>query len=156
MLIIFTVNDQRVTHDLKQTLVSDSVVVVKAAFTFDSSWDDLHKVIVFTNSRCQKPCPVKCEGEAFDIPVQVLHPGKLCVSVVGFGDGKRKTTQAWDIQQAITVQKCGAMGGCDLLRGMVEEKKASEYDVASDAEVKDMLEEVFGKQSGDSSAKQSI
>lgn len=38
MLIIFTVNDQKVTHDLGQrTLVAGSSGVVKAAFTFDNS-----------------------------------------------------------------------------------------------------------------------
>lgn len=51
MLIIFTVKDQKVTHDLgKRTLVAESVGVVQAAFTFDNSWDGLDKVIVFSNS----------------------------------------------------------------------------------------------------------
>ena len=45
MLIIFTVNDQKVTHDLGQrTLVAGSSGVVKAAFTFDNSWDGLDSV----------------------------------------------------------------------------------------------------------------
>ena len=51
MLIIFTVNDQKVTHDLGQrTLVAGSSGVVKAAFTFDNSWDGLDVVVVFSNS----------------------------------------------------------------------------------------------------------
>ena len=51
MLIIFTVNDQKVTHDLGQrTLVAGSSGVVKAAFTFDNSWDGLDVVAVFSNS----------------------------------------------------------------------------------------------------------
>ena len=45
MLIIFTVNDQKVTHDLGQrTLVAGSSGMVKAAFTFDNSWDGLDVV----------------------------------------------------------------------------------------------------------------
>lgn len=51
MLIIFTVNDQKVTHDLGQrTLVAGSSGVVQAAFTFDNSWDGLDVVVVFSNS----------------------------------------------------------------------------------------------------------
>ena len=55
--------------------------------------------------------------EAFYIPKDVLKPGKLYVSVVGFGlDGRKKTTQKWDIMQAITVQKCGDGGDCAKYR----------------------------------------
>lgn len=119
MLIIFSVKDQKVTHDLKTPLVAGSVGVVKAVFQFDSSWDELSKVIVFSNSACDKPAPVRYVEDAIPIPPQVLSPGKLYVSCIGFAEGVRKTTQAWDVQQAITVQKCGAMGGCDILRNMV-------------------------------------
>lgn len=148
MLIIFTVKDQKVTHDLgKRTLVAESVGVVKAAFTFDNSWDGLDKVIVFSNSnkKCGSPKPIKYEDEPIDIPVEALKAGKLYVSVVGFGSGqKRLTTRAWDIQQAITVQECGAMGGCDLLRNMASGGAISDSDVATDDEVNDMLDNVFG------------
>ena len=40
MLIIFSVNDQKITHDLKGQLVAGSVDIVQAAFKFDSSWDE--------------------------------------------------------------------------------------------------------------------
>ena len=117
MLIIFSVNDQKITHDLKGQLVAGSVDIVQAAFKFDSSWDELDKIVVFTSSACPKPVPVQFADEAFYIPKDVLKPGKLYVSVVGFGlDGRKKTTQKWDIMQAITVQKCGDGGDCDLLR----------------------------------------
>lgn len=116
MLIIFSVNDQKITHDLKGQLVAGSVDIVQAAFKFDSSWDELDKIVVFTSSACPKPVPVQFADEAFYIPKDVLKPGKLYVSVVGFGlDGRKKTTQKWDIMQAITVQKCGDGGDCDLL-----------------------------------------
>lgn len=115
MLIIFSVNDQKITHDLKGQLVAGSVDIVQAAFKFDSSWDELDKIVVFTSSACPKPVPVQFADEAFYIPKDVLKPGKLYVSVVGFGlDGRKKTTQKWDIMQAITVQKCGDGGDCDL------------------------------------------
>lgn len=108
MLIIFSVNDQKITHDLKGQLVAGSVDIVQAAFKFDSSWDELDKIVVFTSSACPKPVPVQFADEAFYIPKDVLKPGKLYVSVVGFGlDGRKKTTQKWDIMQAITVQKSG-------------------------------------------------
>ena len=116
MLIIFSVNDQKITHDLKGQLVAGSVDIVQAAFKFDSSWDELDKIVVFTSSACPKPVPVQFADEAFYIPKDVLKPGKLYVSVVGFGlDGRKKTTQKWDIMQAITVQKCGDGGDCDLV-----------------------------------------
>ena len=46
MLIIFSVNDQKITHDLKGQLVAGSVDIVQAAFKFDSSWDELDKIVV--------------------------------------------------------------------------------------------------------------
>lgn len=145
MLIIFSVNDQKITHDLKGQLVAGSVDIVQAAFKFDSSWDELDKIVVFTSSACPKPVPVQFADEAFYIPKDVLKPGKLYVSVVGFGlDGRKKTTQKWDIMQAITVQNCGDGGDCDLLRYLAQGQVA-DGKVAKDEEVKDMLDTVFGK-----------
>ena len=145
MLIIFSVNDQKITHDLKGQLVAGSVDIVQAAFKFDSSWDELDKIVVFTSSACPKPVPVQFADEAFYIPKDVLKPGKLYVSVVGFGlDGRKKTTQKWDIMQAITVQKCGDGGDCDLLRYLAQGQVA-DGKVAKDEEVKDKLDTVFGK-----------
>lgn len=145
MLIIFSVNDQKITHDLKGQLVAGSVDIVQAAFKFDSSWDELDKIVVFTSSACPKPVPVQFADEAFYIPKDVLKPGKLYVSVVGFGlDGRKKTTQKWDIMQAITVQKCGDGGDCDLLRYLTQGQVA-DGKVAKDEEVEDMLDTVFGK-----------
>ena len=141
MLIIFTVKDQKITHDLEGSLVSDSCGIVQGAFKFDSSWDDFTKVIVFSNSKCKKPIPVEYKGKAVDIPLDALKPGKLYVSVVGFGDGnQKKTTRKWDIMQAITVQQCGDMGDCDLLRSMVT---VPDSKVATDEEVEDMFDDVF-------------
>lgn len=138
MLIIFSVNDQKITHDLKGQLVAGSVDIVQAAFKFDSSWDELDKIVVFTSSACPKPVPVQFADEAFYIPKDVLKPGKLYVSVVGFGlDGRKKTTQKWDIMQAITVQKCGDGGDCDLLRYLAQGQVA-DGKVAKDEEVKDI------------------
>ena len=137
MLIIFSVNDQKITHDLKGQLVAGSVDIVQAAFKFDSSWDELDKIVVFTSSACPKPVPVQFADEAFYIPKDVLKPGKLYVSVVGFGlDGRKKTTQKWDIMQAITVQKCGDGGDCDLLRYLAQGQVA-DGKVAKDEEVKE-------------------
>lgn len=149
MLISFNVKDQKITHDLgERILVSESAGVIKAEFTFDREWDRLDKVVVFSNSnkKCTKPLPVRYEEEPIDIPVAVLKAGKLYVSVVGFGeDEKRLTTRKWDIQQAITIQECGAMGDCELLRNMVcNSDTVSNSDIATDREVKDMLNEVFG------------
>ena len=135
MLIIFSVNDQKITHDLKGQLVAGSVDIVQAAFKFDSSWDELDKIVVFTSSACPKPVPVQFADEAFYIPKDVLKPGKLYVSVVGFGlDGRKKTTQKWDIMQAITVQNCGDGGDCDLLRYLAQGQVA-DGKVAKDEKV---------------------
>lgn len=148
MLITFTVKDQKITHNLKQTLVSGSVGIVRGAFNFDDSWDGLDKIVVFKNSKSCKPIPVRYLDRAFDIPADALLPGKLYVSCVGFGEGGiRKNTQGWDIQQAITVQKCGDMGGCDLLRNIVQ---VPEFKVASDEEFVSMMRDVFGEDYGSS------
>lgn len=72
MLIIFSVNDQKITHDLKGQLVAGSVDIVQAAFKFDSSWDELDKIVVFTSSACPKPIPVQFADEAFYIPKDVV------------------------------------------------------------------------------------
>ena len=150
MLSTFTVTGQKVTHDLgSRTLVAGSSGEVQASFDFDDSWEGYDAIIVFTNSnqQCGSVQPIKYEGEAFYIPDKALKAGKLFVSVIGFaGEGKRKTTLKWDIQQAITVQECGAMGNCDLLRSMAQSStgEVSDKDVASDEEVNKMLEEVFG------------
>ena len=72
MLIIFSVNDQKITHDLKGQLVAGSVDIVQAAFKFDSSWDELDKIVVFTSSACPKSVPVQFADEAFYIPKDVV------------------------------------------------------------------------------------
>lgn len=72
MLIIFSVDDQKITHDLKGQLVAGSVDIVQAAFKFDSSWDELDKIVVFTSSACPKPVPVQFADEAFYIPKDVV------------------------------------------------------------------------------------
>lgn len=142
MVITFSVNGQKITHDLKGSLVAGSVGVVKAAFEFDKTWCCLDTIAVFKNSQSCKPVPVKYyPGTQINVPESVLVPGKLYVSVVGFGqNGTRKTTQAWDIQQALTVTKCGALGGCDLLRNMVQVPDAV---VATDEEYDEMMGEIF-------------
>ena len=144
MKIVFSVKDQKITHDLQDTLVAGSSGVVLADFLFDETWSDLDVVIVFTNSSICKPYPVEYTGDLVEVPSSVLAPGKFYVSCIGYGEnGYRKTTRAWDIQQAITVSKCGALGDCDLLRPA--SKKVSDDDIASDKEIQDMLDQVFGK-----------
>ena len=148
MCITFTVNKQTITHDLgQQQLVAGSSGVVQADFSFDESWEGFDVVAVFTNSAKRCAAPVRYTGEPIDIPANALVAGKLYVSLIGFGDNDlRKTTRKWDIQQAITVQECGALGDCDLLRNMVHEctsGEVSDADVATDAEVVEMLNSVF-------------
>ena len=90
MLIIFSVNDQKITHDLKGQLVAGSVDIVQAAFKFDSSWDELDKIVVFTSSACPKPVPVQFADEAFYIPKDVLKPGSTFPwSVSGWTAGRK-------------------------------------------------------------------
>ncbi len=71
MLIIFSVNDQKITHDLKGQLVAGSVDIVQAAFKFDSSWDELDKIVVFTSSACPKP--VRCS-----LPMRRSTSRRMC------------------------------------------------------------------------------
>ena len=54
MLIIFSVNDQKITHDLKGQLVAGSVDIVQAAFKFDSS-SSSRAALVPSPSRCSLP-----------------------------------------------------------------------------------------------------
>ena len=84
MLIIFSVNDQKITHDLKGQLVAGSVDIVQAAFKFDSSWDELDKIVVFTSSACPKPVPVQFADEAFYIPKDmVVKSGSVVTNPAG-------------------------------------------------------------------------
>ncbi len=84
MLIIFSVNDQKITHDLKGQLVAGSVDIVQAAFKFDSSWDELDKIVVFTSSACPKPVPVQFADEAFYIPKDmVVKSGSVVTNPTG-------------------------------------------------------------------------
>lgn len=84
MLIIFSVNDQKITHDLKGQLVAGSVDIVQAAFKFDSSWDELDKIVVFTSSACPKPAPVQFADEAFYIPKDmVVKSGSVVTNPTG-------------------------------------------------------------------------
>lgn len=84
MLIIFSVNDQKITHDLKGQLVAGSVDIVQAAFKFDSSWDELDKIVVFTSSVCPKPVPVQFADEAFYIPKDmVVKSGSVVTNPTG-------------------------------------------------------------------------
>lgn len=148
MLIIFSVKDQNVSHDQgHRSLVAGSSGEVKAVFSFDESWDDYYKVVVFSNSnqRCRDIKPIRYRDDAIVVPDDALVAGKLYVSVIGFTeDGKRKTTRKWDIQQAITVQECGILGGCNLLREVAMGGTVSPDKVAQDGEVNDMLDGVFG------------
>ena len=150
MLIVFTVNGQKVTHDLDNNqIVGGSSGVVQAAFTFDKSWKEYEVVVVFSNSNQPRRTiqPLKYEGEALTIPDDSLCPGKLYVSVIGFGlNNSRKTTQKWDIQQAITVQEFGELGDCELLRSLAHDgdKLVDESDIAQNEQVEEMLDRVFG------------
>lgn len=84
MLIIFSVNDQKITHDLKGQLVAGSVDIVQAAFKFDSSWDELDKIVVFTSSACPKSVPVQFADEAFYIPKDmVVKSGSVVTNPTG-------------------------------------------------------------------------
>lgn len=84
MLIIFSVNDQKITHDLKGQLVAGNVDIVQAAFKFDSSWDELDKIVVFTSSACPKPVPVQFADEAFYIPKDmVVKSGSVVTNPTG-------------------------------------------------------------------------
>ena len=97
-------------------------------------------MVVFSNSgkKCNNK-PIKYDGVPIDIPPEVLIAGKLYVSVIGFGDsGTRKTTQKWDVQQAISVHPCGALGSLDILRNMAQ-GSVPEENVATDEEVKQTL-----------------
>lgn len=84
MLIIFSVNDQKITHDMKGQLVAGSVDIVQAAFKFDSSWDELDKIVVFTSSACPKPVPVQFADEAINIPKDmVVKSGSVVTNPAG-------------------------------------------------------------------------
>ena len=140
-MISLMVKRQKITYQMDEPVIAGSTGIVKAMIFFDSTWDDLDKVVVFSHDNPQiKPFPVKFTGNPIAIPPEILVPGKLYVSVIGFAEGIRKTTQRWDVQQAITVQRCGALGSCDLLRTMTQVPNSS---VATDEEFGNMMEEIF-------------
>lgn len=81
MLIIFSVNDQKITHDLKGQLVAGSVDIVQAAFKFDSSWDELDKIVVFTSSACPKPALDSAAIRALGKTGKAYAAGTLTINV---------------------------------------------------------------------------
>lgn len=148
MLIIFTVTEQKITHNLgSRTLVAGSSGEVQAAFLLDSSWNDYKAVVVFSNTgcncKCSKPKPIAYTGDVITIPDEVLVEGKLYVSVIGYYGSRRKTTLKWDIQQAITVKQCGDFGDCDILRS-INNHNSGCCCSATNAQVEEMLDAVFG------------
>lgn len=149
MLIRFRVCKQKVMHDLREPLIANSYGVVQGYFELDRTWNDLDVVAVFKNSSVDRPEPVRLSDTAFNIPAEVLKPGKLYVTVIGFGKGdSKRTTQQWDIQQAITISKSGALSDCRFLRDFARGSSPSEDEIATDKEVEDMLDEVFPKDDG--------
>lgn len=150
MYITFNVNDTTISHDVGgKTIVAGSSGEVKAKFIFDSTWETFEIVVVFSNNNMKKRDvkPIRYSGEPVIIPDDALVAGKLYVSVIGFSlNGNRKTTQKWDMTQAITIQECGALGCSDILRSFATENKrlVKDEDIATNQENRDMINEVFG------------
>lgn len=105
MLIIFSVNDQKITHDLKGQLVAGSVDIVQAAFKFDSSWDELDKIATGD----------KAKWDATSAKVE------------GIAEGATKV-------------EAGTTEGNIKINGV----ETAVVTIATDAEVTEMLTEVFG------------
>lgn len=105
MLIIFSVNDQKITHDLKGQLVAGSVDIVQAAFKFDSSWDELDKIATGD----------KAKWDATSTKVE------------GIAEGATKV-------------EASATEGNIKINGV----ETAVVTIATDAEVTEMLTEVFG------------
>lgn len=155
MYITFTVNEQKISHDAAgKTIVAGSSGEVKAKFVFDSAWELFEIVVVFYNNNMKKRDikPIRYSGEPVNVPDDALVAGKLYVSIIGFSlNGSRKTTQKWDMTQAITIQECGVLGCSDILRSFATENKRliNDDDIATDQENREMIDEVFGPKPDD-------
>lgn len=82
-----------------------------ARFSLDHEWDGLSVTAVFSNDFIRQPYQRTLTAEPVEVPLEVLVPGRLFVSLVGLGDGGvlRLTTKRMD--KPLVVHRAGDLVG---------------------------------------------
>lgn len=94
MTINIKINNQHITAEKTGRIIANSINLITAICTFDKEWDNYSKNIIFTNGSVSKMLLVT-DGIEFTVPHEVLLPGKLEISAVGYSQNgeKRITTK---------------------------------------------------------------
>lgn len=83
-MINITIKKQHIIIEKTRHIIANSINFVTATCTFDEEWNGFTKQLVFTNGDISKTLPVT-DGDIFTVPYEVLIPGKLEISAVGYG-----------------------------------------------------------------------
>ena len=112
-------------------IVSDSVNVVKAVFTFDSYWDGYIKTAVFSNGEVKKE--VLLETDSVTVPWECLVTGRLKISVVGVIENPYSRITTKEMGTGISVVQCGDLTGDNAAEptATVVEQLATKIDSAN-------------------------
>lgn len=104
MILLFTVDHQRMDTSNTRHVVTDSREYLKAKFIFTSDWDGCVKTAIFSGT--EKAYEVLLTGDECTVPHEVLG-GRFGVSVFGINGDMRITTDT----AYITVHKSGFAEG---------------------------------------------
>lgn len=145
MILLFTVDHQRMDTSNTRHVVTDSREYLKAKFIFTPDWDGCVKTAIFSGT--EKAYEVLLTGDECTVPHEVLG-GRFGVSVFGINGDMRITTDT----AYITVHKSGFAEGEtpsdptptvyeQLLNEIEENKQSAEADTEA---VKELLAEHEG------------
>lgn len=91
-MLSFSVNKQRLTRNDCQKVVGDTYNYLYAMFDFSYDWEEVAQNAVFNNTTEDKNFTVPIVGNVCLVPWEVITSPNFTVSLYGFTDTKRITT----------------------------------------------------------------
>lgn len=110
MKIEIQIKNQQIITKKTRCIVANSVNFITGVCVFDEEWDGLVKHIIFTNGTVSKELGITQNVE-FIVPYEVLVPGKLEISVVGYGENGEKRLTTKKMSMPLLVCESGAVAG---------------------------------------------
>ena len=110
MKIEIQIKNQQIITKKTRCIVANSVNFITGVCVFDEEWDGLVKHIIFTNGTVSKELGITQNVE-FIVPYEVLVPGKLEISVVGYGENGEKRLTTKKMSMSLLVCESGAVAG---------------------------------------------
>ena len=104
------IRNQQITTEKTRCIVANSVNFVSAVCSFDEEWQGCAKHVVFTNGDISKTVTVS-DGEKFAVPYEVLVPGRLEISAVGYGEKGEMRITTRKMQIPLMVYASGDIKG---------------------------------------------